>query len=140
MHLWFHAQFTIQSWTVSNTYIIWMLHYQLIKMQNNKHDLSVRKLPHSSSAVYCLRNGNSGSFDSLINYDTTTKTDILEIKTTVFCIRTKNIQWNMRTIKMVQSAHGFMNSESQISNFHDSFEEIANIRNSWNPVVSSGEK
>ena len=59
------------------------------KMQNNKHDLSVRKLPHSTYAVYCLRNGNSGSFDSLINYDTTTKTDILELKTTHFSIRRK---------------------------------------------------
>ena len=59
-------------------------------MQNNKHDISVRKLPHSTFAVYCLRNGNSGSFDSLINYDTTTKTDILELKTTHFSIRTKN--------------------------------------------------
>ena len=58
-------------------------------MQNNKHDISVRKLLHSTSAVYCLRNGNSGSFDSLINYDTTTKTDILELKTTQFSIRTK---------------------------------------------------
>ena len=58
-------------------------------MQNNKHDISVRKLPHSTSAVYCLRNGNSGSFDSLINYDTTTKTDILELKTTLFNIKTK---------------------------------------------------
>ena len=58
-------------------------------MHHNKHDLSVRKLPHSTSAVYCLRNGNSGSFDSLINYDTTTKTDILELKTTHFNIGTK---------------------------------------------------
>ena len=63
--------------------------FAFLCLSNNQHDLSVKKLPHSTSAVYCLRNGNSGSFDSLINYDTTTKTDILELKTTLFNIKTK---------------------------------------------------
>ena len=81
-----------KSWMVSITYVIckcFIGNRNHPKMQNNKHDISVRKLPHSTSAVYCLRNGNSGSFDSLINYDTTTKTDILELKTTLFNIKTK---------------------------------------------------
>lgn len=95
--MWFRAQFT-QKILDGFYYLCYlqMFHNRLlkIKMQNNKHDISVRKLPHSTSAVYCLRNGNSGSFDSLINYDTTTKTDILELKTTHFSIGTKNKHCN----------------------------------------------